>query len=270
MRQRATRVIAWVVAVLMLATSLPTNLFGGSSRAEETVVDYSAPVQLPWNTSEPEKKPSVAYIMGNTALGMVTYSAVDETYIPQGTVPTAENEPPSDAALAAAEADGQEQGNTGRVALQFRLGSSDETWTPEGALRAVVSLNQNIDLNQNETLSLVRLTDEGEAVSMAARMMRGGNELYGVSFNTDALGSYALLGAYETVPESWNVVFWGPEGELVEARNVPAGRALGELPEAPAREGDIFKGWFAEDGSVAEKETPVGSDLFFHASYERD
>ena len=269
MRKRATRLIAWVVATLMLATSLPTNLFGGSSRAE-AVVDYSNPVQLPWNTAEPEKKPSVAYIMGDTALGMVTYSAVKGTYIPQGTVPTVENETPSEAALAAADAYGQEQGMTGRVVLQFRLGSSDDTWVPDGALRAVISLNQIQNLNQNETLTLVRLTDEGEAVSMSARMMRGGNELYGINFNTDAFGSYALLGAYEAVKESLTVTFWGPEGELVEAWNVPAGTLLGDLPEAPVREGYTFVGWFAEDGSIAEKETPVGSDLSFHASYEQD
>ena len=62
MRKRATRMIAWAVAVLMLATCLPTNLFGGSSRADDTVVDYSNPVQLPWNTAEPEKKPAVSVL----------------------------------------------------------------------------------------------------------------------------------------------------------------------------------------------------------------
>ena len=268
MRKRATRRIAWAVAAMMLATSLPTNLLGGSSRAEGTVVDYSTPVQLPWNSSVP-KKPSVAYIMGDTALGMVTYSAVNGTYIPQGTRPMAEIETPVEAAAAAAEAFGHQQEKTGRVISQFQLGSTEADWMPDGTLRVVLSLNKSPSFYQNESLSLVRLTDEGEAISMNARMMQGGNELYGISFNTDALGSFALLGAYEAIPETYTVTFIGPEDETVETRTVPAGEALGELPEAPAREGYTFMGWVTEKGAV-EKDTLVGSDMTVHASYAQD
>ena len=69
-----------------------------------------------------------------------------------------------------------------------------------------------------------------------------------------------------------DVVFLAPEGEngeqtKVVTRTVETGTALGELPEAPVREGYSFTAWQTEDGKKATSETIIDGDMVLVASY---
>ena len=271
MRNRATRMIAWLLTVLMLVTCLPSGMLsGGASLADGSVIDYSESVQLPWSEVSPEpRKPAVDYVTGDTSLGILVYSAINGTYIPQGTRPTAEIQTPGDAAQAAADAQASQTGHAGRVLSQFRLGSSDDGWQPDGPIRVTVNLNEPLGTYDNEALTLARLTDEGEAVSINTPLIARGNQLRAFSFTTDALAVYAILGAYDAPTESWSVTFLSQDDVVIETRTVAAGDPIGTLPEAPAREGYSFVAWVSEEGIVDET-TPVTSALTLRASYQQD
>ena len=263
--------IAWLLTVLMLVTCLPSGMLsGGASLADGSVIDYSESVQLPWSEVSPEpRKPAVDYVTGDTSLGMLVYSAINGTYIPQGTRPTAEIQTPGDAAQAAADAQASQTGQAGRVLSQFRLGSSDDGWRPDGPIRVTVNLNEPLGTYDNEALTLVRLTDEGEAVSINTPLIARGNQLRAFSFTADALAVYAILGAYDAPTESWSVTFLGQDDAVIETRTVAAGDPIGTLPEAPAREGYSFVAWVSEEGIVDEN-TIVTSALTLRASYQQD
>lgn len=220
--------------------------------------------------AEPEEElpPAVEYLSGSTALGIVNYSALEGAYLPQGVLPVLEVvTPPDEKAQKAAQDAAALEGRAGRVLAQFRLGENSDIWDLEGNIRVMIGLNEPIQVSDGENLYLVRFSEEGEALPVEANLMIRQNQLMRVTFETDTLGEYALLGVYDAEPETktCTVTFMGPEGEEVEARTLTAGTPVGALPEAPVREGYTFAGWL----DVTE-ETIVNDNLTVYPSYMED
>ena len=262
------RLIAWLLALLMIVCQLPVAASDGapSDTGDDTVVEYSDPVQLPWMDPS-RQKPAAAYLMGDTPLGILIYSALYGTYLPQGERPTAGAVDPALAQAAADARTAEDRKRSWRVLGAFSLGLTDEAWQLDGSVHVTYSLNELWQALPNEKLVLVRLAD-GQTVKANFSASRIG--LRAFSFTADAMGDYAVLAGGDAQTVDYTVTFVGADGTVLETRVIEAGQPVGAFPEAPAREGWTFAGWVSGDGEPVDETTPVTADLTMIASYMQD
>ena len=209
----------------------------------------------------------VSSLNGNTSLGQMTCFSMSGNILPQGAKLTAAwaeaDEAETEEYLAAA---GTQDGKISHILGVLDLGITNPEWNVEGTVRITLSFDRPLKLQPKEALTLVR----ADGQKMNARFMSGGNEAYGLNFNTDALGRFAIVGAYEDVKTVYTVSFLADQQIIIETREITAGDPIGAFPAAPEKEGWTFAGWNSAEARNPDENTAVQQNMTVYASYEED
>lgn len=133
------------------------------------------------------------------------------------------------------------EGMVNRAVGAFMLSLSNEYWQQNSSVHANISFNRSMELKENETLTLVRVSGGPQII----RCNFSGNPLSGAEFSDDAIGTYVIVGTspvakevveevvegYEVVTSSDVVLRAAASGFAEVLATIPAGTQITVISE---------------------------------------
>lgn len=201
-------------------------------------------------------------LFGNTEAGMTSYYGISGAVLPRGARPTTTWT--TEDTIGVLDNLAPEAGKAHRLIGILSFGTTEPEWTLDGSVRINFSFSDSPNLQQGETLSLVK----ADGSKLNARIMTFGRWITGVLFSTDGMGDFALIATYDHAePTAYTVTFMADD-TVVETREIAYGETIGSFPAAPEKEGYTFVGWVGVEISGITEETEVTSNMTLYASYE--